>query len=67
MGVLKFAAGKDVAADITPKGMPTFRASVWQDDRVTSAMPADYIEAYNEEIKADTTKPVWFTENDSCF
>ena len=52
---LKFAAGKDVAADITPKGMPTFRVSVWQDDRVTSAMPADYIEAYNEEIKADTT------------
>lgn len=25
---LKYAAGKDIAADITPKGMPTFRASV---------------------------------------
>lgn len=52
---LKYAAGKDVAAEITPKGMPTFRASVWEDERVTSAMPADYIEAYNTEIKADTT------------
>lgn len=52
---LKYAAGKDVAAEITPKGMPTFRASVWEDERVTSAMPADYIEAYNTEIEADTT------------
>lgn len=51
---LKFAAGKDIAADITPKGMPTFRASVWEDERVTSAMPEDYIAAYNEEISADT-------------
>ncbi len=52
---LKFVAGKDIAADITPKGMPTFRASVWEDERVTSAMPEDYISAYNEEIQADTT------------
>ena len=52
---LKYAAGKDIAADITPKGMPTFRASVWEDERVTAAMPEDYIQAYNEEIQADTT------------
>lgn len=52
---LKFVAGKDVAADISPKGMPTFRASVWEDERVTSEMPEDYIAAYNEEIQADTT------------
>ena len=53
---LKYAAGKDIAADITPKGMPTFRASVWEDERVTAAMPEDYIQAYNEEIQADTTR-----------
>ena len=35
--------------------MPTFRASVWEDERVTAAMPEDYIQAYNEEIQADTT------------
>lgn len=52
---LKYTAGKDIAADITPKGMPTFRASVWEDERVTSAMPADYIDAYHVEIQADTT------------
>jgi multiple sugar transport system substrate-binding protein len=52
---LKFTAGKDIAAEITPKGMPTFRASVWEDERVTSTMPEDYIEAYNTEIQADTT------------
>lgn len=52
---MKYVAGKDIAADITPKGMPTFRASVWEDERVTSAMPEDYITAYNEEIQADTT------------
>ena len=52
---MKFVAGKDIAADITPKGMPTFRASVWEDERVTAAMPEDYIAAYNEEIQADTT------------
>lgn len=52
---LKFTAGKDIAAYITPKGMPTFRASVWEDERVTSAMPKDYIAAYNTEIEADTT------------
>ncbi len=51
---MKFVAGKDIAADITPKGMPTFRASVWEDERVTSEMPADYIAAYNDEIQADT-------------
>lgn len=52
---MKFVAGKDIAADITPKGMPTFRESVWQDERVTATMPADYIAAYNTEIQADTT------------
>lgn len=52
---MKYVAGKDIAAEITPKGMPTFRASVWADERVTSAMPEDYIEAYNTEIQADTT------------
>lgn len=52
---MKFVAGKDIAADITPKGMPTFRASVWADERVTSAMPEDYIAAYNEVIQTDTT------------
>lgn len=52
---LKFVAGKDIAADITPKGMPTFRASVWADERVAATMPEDYIEAYNAEIQAETT------------
>lgn len=52
---LKYAAGKEIAADITPKGMPTFRASVWEDEQVSAAMPEDYIEAYNVEIQADTT------------
>ena len=52
---LKYVAGKDIAAYITPMGMPSFRASVWADERVTTAMPEDFIEAYNEEILADTT------------
>lgn len=52
---VKFVAGEDIAADITPKGMPTFRASVWADERVTSAMPEDYINAYNEIVQVDTT------------
>lgn len=52
---LKFMAGQDIAAEITPKGMPTFRASVWNDERVVSEMPADYIEAYNVVVQADTT------------
>lgn len=52
---LKFVAGQDIAAEITPKGMPTFRASVWKDERVVSEMSADYIEAYNVVVQADTT------------
>ncbi len=52
---LKFVAGKDVAAYITPVGMPSFRASVWEDERIKSAMPEDFIKAYTEEIEAETT------------
>lgn len=52
---LKYVAGKDIAADISPQGMPTFRASVWEDERVTAEMPEDYINAYHVEIQADTT------------
>lgn len=51
---LKFVAGKDVAAYITPKGMPSFRASVWNDERVSSKMPADVSAAYAEINAADT-------------
>ncbi|MEY8351791.1 extracellular solute-binding protein [Lachnospiraceae bacterium 54-53] len=52
---LKFVSGEDIAVYITPMGMPSFRASIWADDRVTSSMPQDFIEAYNEEIMAETT------------
>lgn len=52
---LKYAASTEIADEITPQGMPTFRASVWKDDNITSNMPEDYIDAYNTEIQADTT------------
>lgn len=52
---LKYTAGEDIAVYITPMGMPSFRASIWEDERVTSAMPEDFIAAYNEEIQAETT------------
>ncbi|MFQ9703561.1 MAG: hypothetical protein ACLR0U_17945 [Enterocloster clostridioformis] len=37
------------------KGMPTFRASVWEDEQATAAMPEDYIRLTMKEIQADTT------------
>jgi len=43
---LKFAAGPKVAVYITPKGMPSFRSSVWNDPEVKAQMPADMIAAY---------------------
>ncbi|QTQ14542.1 sugar ABC transporter substrate-binding protein [Treponema parvum] len=43
---MKFVAGKDVATYITPRGMPSFRNSVWTDPRVTGAMVADITDAY---------------------
>lgn len=51
---LKFVAGKDVAAFITPKGMPSFRASVWEDERVKSAMSDDLMAAYASINASDT-------------
>lgn len=55
--VLKFVTGKDVAVDMTPKGMPSFRKSVWTDQKVTSKMPADVVEAYKTTNGANTTNP----------
>lgn len=52
---LKYVGGSDIAVYITPMGMPTFRESVWKDERVTSAMPEDFITAYNVEIQVETT------------
>lgn len=52
---MKFVAGSDVAAYITPKGMPSFRTSVWADTRVSEAMSADVMEAYEVVNGADTT------------
>ena len=43
---MKFVAGSDVAAYITPLGMPSFRNSVWTDERVESAMTPDMVQAY---------------------
>ena len=54
---MKFVAGKDVASYITPKGMPSFRTSVWEDDRVKNAMPEDVVKAYAIINEADTTNP----------
>ena len=54
---MKFIAGPDVAAYITPKGMPSFRTSVWEDSRVKDAMSADMVAAYAVVNEADTTNP----------
>ena len=43
---MKFVAGSDVAAYITPLGMPSFRNSVWTDERVENAMTPDMVQAY---------------------
>lgn len=54
---MKFIAGSDVAAYITPKGMPSFRTSVWEDSRVKEAMSADMVAAYSVINENDTTNP----------
>lgn len=54
---IKFVSGKDVAAYITPKGMPSFRASVWEDPRVAEEMTEDVINAYSVVNGAETTNP----------
>jgi multiple sugar transport system substrate-binding protein len=54
---MKFVAGKDVAAYITPKGMPSFRNSVWQDSRVKNVMPEDVVQAYATINQSETTNP----------
>jgi multiple sugar transport system substrate-binding protein len=51
---VKFAAGPKVAAYITPKGMPSFRSSVWSDPEVNAVMPADMIAAYETYSKTPT-------------
>ena len=54
---MKFVAGSDVAAYITPKGMPSFRSSIWNDSRVKDAMSADMVKAYSVINESDTTNP----------
>jgi multiple sugar transport system substrate-binding protein len=51
---IKFAAGPRVAAYITPKGMPSFRSSVWSDPEVNAVMPADMIAAYETYTRTPT-------------
>lgn len=51
---MKYVAGKDIATFITPKGMPSFRNSIWTDERVTSVMAADVTEAYAQTNALDT-------------
>jgi multiple sugar transport system substrate-binding protein len=51
---LKFTAGPKVAAFITPKGMPSFRSSVWSDPEVNAVMPADMIAAYETYTRTQT-------------
>lgn len=54
---MKFIAGSDVASYITPKGMPSFRNSIWKDSRVAEVMSEDVINAYAVVNGAETKNP----------